>query len=415
MNKNIFVYANWNSEDEPSLLGILSSDIIRGKEVFSFQYDKNWLKENSNFILDPQLQYFEGLQYNSGEKSNFGIFLDSSPDRWGRLLMKRREALIAKREGRKLLMLNESGFLLGVFDENRMGGLRFKLDPQKEFLNSNRELAAPPFATLRELEYASLKLEDEVDDENSLHWLNMLMAPGSSLGGARPKASVRDPSGNLWIAKFPSKNDDVNIGGWEFIAMEISKQVGINVANFDAQKFSNEYHTFLSQRFDRNINGKRIHFASAMTLLGYNDGADYHEGVSYLEIAEFISRNGANINLDLKELWTRIILNIGIKNTDDHLRNHGFLLSENGWILSPAYDINPNPFGSGLTLNISEDDNSLDFELALSVIDYFRLKEGDALQIINKVKSSIKNWEKLANSIKISREEQYRMKAAFDV
>ncbi len=152
-----------------------------------------------------------------------------------------------------------------------------------------------------------------------------------------------------------------------------------------------------------------------MTLLGYNDGADYHEGVSYLEIAEFISRNGANINLDLKELWTRIILNIGIKNTDDHLRNHGFLLSENGWILSPAYDINPNPFGSGLTLNISEDDNSLDFELALSVIDYFRLKEGEALQIINKVKSSIMNWEKLANSIKISREEQYRMKAAFDV
>lgn len=415
MNKNIFVYANWNSEDEPSLLGILSSDIIRGKEVFSFQYDKNWLKENSNFILDPQLQYFEGLQYNSGEKSNFGIFLDSSPDRWGRLLMKRREALIAKIEGRKPLMLNESGFLLGVFDENRMGGLRFKLDPQKEFLNSNRELAAPPFTTLRELEYASLKLEDEVDDENTLHWLNMLMAPGSSLGGARPKASVRDPSGNLWIAKFPSKNDDVNIGAWEFIAMEISKKIGINVANFDAQKFSNDYHTFLSQRFDRNLSGERIHFASAMTLLGYNDGADYHEGVSYLEIAEFISRNGANINLDLKELWTRIILNIGIKNTDDHLRNHGFLLSENGWILSPAYDINPNPFGSGLTLNISEDDNSLDFELALSVIDYFRLKEGEALQIINKVKSSIMNWEKLANSIKISREEQYRMKAAFDV
>ena len=329
--------------------------------------------------------------------------------------MKRREALIAKIEGRKPLMLNESGFLLGVFDENRMGGLRFKLDPQKEFLNSNRELAAPPFTTLRELEYASLKLEDEVDDENTLHWLNMLMAPGSSLGGARPKASVRDPSGNLWIAKFPSKNDDVNIGAWEFIAMEISKKIGINVANFDAQKFSNDYHTFLSQRFDRNLSGERIHFASAMTLLGYNDGADYHEGVSYLEIAEFISRNGANINLDLKELWTRIILNIGIKNTDDHLRNHGFLLSENGWILSPAYDINPNPFGSGLTLNISEDDNSLDFELALSVIDYFRLKEGEALQIINKVKSSIMNWEKLANSIKISREEQYRMKAAFDV
>lgn len=212
MNKNIFVYANWNSEDEHSLLGILSSDVIRGKEVFSFQYDKNWLKENSNFILDPQLQYFEGLQFNSSEKSNFGIFLDSSPDRWGRLLMKRREALIAKREGRKPVMHYESDFLLGVFDENRMGGLRFKLDPQKEFLNSNKELAAPPFTTLRELEYASLKLEDEVDDENSLHWLNMLMAPGSSLGGARPKASVRDPSGNLWIAKFPSKNDDVNIG-----------------------------------------------------------------------------------------------------------------------------------------------------------------------------------------------------------
>jgi serine/threonine-protein kinase HipA len=298
-----------------------------------------------------------------------------------------------------------------------MGGLRFKLNPESDFLSSEKELAAPPWASLRDLEYASLELEkdkNEVQDDEALKWLNMLMAPGASLGGARPKASIKDPNNELWIAKFPSGNDDRNIGAWEYVAMEIARGAGLQVSNFDARTFSSQNHTFLSKRFDREKNGQRIHFASAMTMLGYSDGADFHEGVSYLEIAEFLSQYGSRIDLDLKELWSRIVLNICIKNTDDHLRNHGFLLTNSGWVLSPVYDINPNPDGVGLTLNISEDDNSLSLELAMMVIPYFRIKEKEATSIVNKILLSVNNWRKIAESLKISRQEQSLMERAFD-
>jgi serine/threonine-protein kinase HipA len=265
------------------------------------------------------------------------------------------------------------------------------------------------------LELASLQLEEEkkVKDDEALKWLNMLMAPGASLGGARPKASVQDPHGHLWIAKFPSGNDDRDMGAWEHVAMQIARDSGIQVVDCDARIFSNKYHTFLSKRFDRTGKGDRIHFASAMTLLGYNDGADSHAGVSYLELAEYLMQHGARVIQDLKELWTRIVLNICIKNTDDHLRNHGFLLTDSGWVLSPVYDVNPFPDGVGLTLNISEDDNSLNLDLAMSVIEYFRLKEGEAKAIIARVQASVSNWKKIADALKISRAEQSRMETAF--
>jgi serine/threonine-protein kinase HipA len=296
-----------------------------------------------------------------------------------------------------------------------MGALRFKLNPEADFLSADKVLATPPWASLRDLEYASLQLEADHDkaDEEAIKWLNLLIAPGVSLGGARPKASIKDAQGSLWISKFPSGNDDRDIGAWEYVAMQIAKEAGLCVADFEIRQFSSKHHTYLSKRFDRTANGDRIHFASAMTLLGYNDGADFQNGISYLELAEFLIQQGANVDADLKELWTRIVLNICLKNTDDHLRNHGFLLVGNGWKLSPLYDVNPFAEGLGLTLNISEDDNSLNLDLALSVIDYFRLKEKEAKAIINRVQLSVNNWRKIAGEVKISRVEQNRMEAAF--
>lgn len=412
--RNILVYADWMNEAQPALMGNLSAIQIRGKEVFAFEYNKDWLK--SNYIqLDPDLQFFSGRQFLNDSKSNFGIFMDSSPDRWGRLLMRRREAMLARKEQRKENLLFETDYLLGVYDEHRMGALRFKLEEEGAFLNDNRAMAAPPFTSLRELEQASLRLEqeDSINDPEYIKWLNMLMAPGSSLGGARPKASVIDPSQQLWIAKFPSKFDDRNVGAWEMVVHNLAKQAEINVADAFIEKFSGRHHTFITKRFDR-IQHQRIHFASAMTLLGYSDGADFQEGVSYLQLAEFIMQNGVNIEKDLEELWRRIIFSICVSNTDDHLRNHGFLLTPKGWELSPAYDINPNENGSGLKLNISETDNALEIDLAIEVAPYFRIKSNKAIQIVESVKKAVSKWRTIATQYKISKNDEELMSRAFE-
>ena len=415
-NKDIEVYAHWIGMPQATLMGRLNCVTTRGREVFSFEYDNQWLKTPFAHELDPDLGLYTGRQYLRDEKSNFGIFLDSSPDRWGRMLMKRREAITARLEGRKELTLQESDFLLGVYDEHRMGALRFKLANHPDFLSANRELATPPWTSLRELEQICLKLEDEgaLDDPEYLKWINMLIAPGSSLGGARPKASVLDPQGALWIAKFPSKHDADNTGGWEMVVNELGKLAGVNMADGVIQKLSSRQHTFLSRRFDRTNNGGRIHFASAMTLLGYTDGIDFHDGVSYLELAEFIIRNGANVEADLLELFRRILFSICVSNTDDHLRNHGFLLTHSGWVLSPAYDINPNPYGTGLKLNISENDNSLSLELAMSVAPYFRLNKATAQIIIDEVVNAVSNWREVAKRYGMASNEIDRMQKAFE-
>ncbi len=265
------------------------------------------------------------------------------------------------------------------------------------------------------MEEISLRLEqdDFIDDPEYLKWLSMLIAPGSSLGGSRPKASVLDTGNNLWIAKFPSRNDDTDIGGWEAVTYELAIAAGINMAESQARKFSSKNHTFLTKRFDRTDSGKRIHFASAMTMLGYTDGQDHAEGVSYLELAEFLVKNGANVNADLEELWRRIVFSICVSNTDDHLRNHGFILSPGGWLLSPAYDINPIATGTGLSLNISLTDNALDVDLAVEVIGYFRLKRDRAVKIIHTIKKSVSNWRSIARKYGISKSEQDLKARAF--
>jgi serine/threonine-protein kinase HipA len=417
-SKKIYVYADWFGLNGPSFIGILRAESIRGNEVFSFEYADNWLHSDQLFVLDPDLKYYSGPQYLPDDKPNFGVFLDSSPDRWGRVLMRRREALLAKMENRPQKNLMQSDFLLGVYDEHRMGALRFKESPDGPFLNENREMAAPPWTSLRELEYASVQLEkdDSVEDPDYLKWLNLLTAPGSSLGGARPKASVLDKSNHLWIAKFPSRNDDVDVGGWEMVVHDLAVASGIKMPEAKVQKFSEKQYTYISKRFDRLPGNQRIHFASAMTMLGNKDGDNYSIGLSYLDIAGFIMQSGDKnqVDADLEELWKRIVFNICVKNTDDHLRNHGFLLGENGWKLSPAFDINPVPAGTGLTLNINDEDNSLDLELPMEIAEFFRMETAMAKETINNIKKIIKNWQKIASKYGLSKREQDLMAAAFE-
>jgi serine/threonine-protein kinase HipA len=306
----------------------------------------------------------------------------------------------------------EEDYLLGVYDAHRMGALRFKLEQEGPFLNNDQGLAAPPWTSLRELEFASLPIEgDTLNDDESLKWINMLIAPGASLGGARPKAGVTDEKGHLWIAKFPSVKDRTDIGAWEMVVNELAEKAGINIAKGMAKVYNGEQHTFLSRRFDRTESGERIHFASAMTLLGQSDGAT---GASYLHLAEFILQNSASPNANLEELWRRIVFYIAVKNTDDHLRNHGFLLTPNGWTLSPAYDVNPVYFGTSLTLNISETDNALDWDLARSVAKYFRIKDKQATEIIAMTRTTVSQWSKIASKYKIKRSEQELMAQAFE-
>jgi serine/threonine-protein kinase HipA len=412
--KQIWVYAGWAELGGTTLMGTLTADQVRGREVFSFSYSKEWLEKGPALVLDPDLGLYSGPQYSRDDKPNFGLFLDSSPDRWGRVLMERREALIAGQEGRKPRTLMESDYLMGVSDRYRMGGLRFKLTEDGPFLDNNDAMAVPPMTSLRTLEEASLQLENEnaVDSPQFARWLNLLMSPGSSLGGARPKASVVDPGGQLWIAKFPSRKDDRDVGAWEMVVNELALRSGLQVAEGKARRFTQDRHTFLTKRFDRRSDG-RIHFASAMTLLGYNDGADAMAGVSYLHIAEFIMRHGATPDADLEELWRRIVFNICVSNSDDHLRNHGFLLTPKGWVLSPAFDINPIPSSTGLSLNISEHSNVLDLDLARAVAEKFRVNDKKRELIIDKITKAVGRWREVAMRLGISRSEMERMGNAF--
>jgi serine/threonine-protein kinase HipA len=415
--KAIQVCAHWHGMSDPVLMGTLFAAPSRGKEVFSFEYDKEWLQSPYAQSLDPDLGLFTGPQYARDGHDNFGLFLDSSPDRWGRVLMQRREAQQAQAEERDVHSLFESDYLLGVYDAHRMGALRFRMSEDAPFLDDQAKLAAPPWTKLRDLEYASLQLEqDNAETESDyLKWLNILIAPGGSLGGARPKASVLDENGHPWIAKFPSRRDEINIGKWECLVYQLAKDVGIDVAQSETRHFSGEYDTFLTKRFDRTESGERLQFSSAMTLLGKKDGDSGDTGVSYLDLADFLVRHGAQVNQDLEQLWRRILFYVCVSNTDDHLRNHGFMLQESGWTLSPAYDMNPVASGGGLSLNISKDDNRQDLSLVLSVAHYFRLSDDRANEIVQEVLSIVKRWPELAKKLSIPSREVGLMKSAFKV
>lgn len=394
------------------LMGTLYVSAIKGGESYSFEYTDQWLKKtNLMLTLDPELMPYSGRQYPTG-KNIFGLFADASPDRWGRVLMNKRERILAEKEGRKPSKLYDSDYLLGVYDETRMGGIRFKKEQDGPFLSDDKETAAPPWATLRTLEEASRNFEN---DETGLSekWLNQLIRPGSSLGGARPKVTVVDTNGQLWIAKFPSKNDENDTGAWEIVAHDLAKLCGLNVPEAKMEKFSSLGSTFLVKRFDR-IGEKRIHFASAMTLLGKADGASAADGTSYLEMVAFIKAYGAAPKRDLLELWKRIVFNMAITNTDDHLRNHAFILTKEGWGLSPLYDVNPVPYGDELSLNVDEEDNRISIELAIQTAVRFGIERSDAEAYAKEILKIVReNWSQLASKYGLTCRQIEEMRPAF--
>ncbi len=407
------VVADWRGLAVPTLIGRLHARQTRGKEVFSFEYDEAWqaLPPALRVPIDPALPVGRGPMFVTPGRRNFGVFLDASPDRWGRVLMQRREALLAREAKRAPRSLGELDYLLGVFDGHRLGGVRFRV-ADGPFLDDNAELASPPWSSLRELEEASRHLERDDPETSRTYgkWLRMLVAPGRSLGGARPKASVVDSKHQLWIAKFPGADDADDIGAWESVAHALAARAGITVPEARHQKLGSRYHTFLSRRFDRTATGQRIHFASAMTFLQREDG---EPGGSYLDLADVVVRHGARPARDLEQLWRRIAFNVCVSNVDDHLRNHGFLLEEAGWKLAPAYDMNPVATGTGLTLNISETDNAQDLELVLEVAAPFRVKPVRASEILAEVRSAVRTWRAEAKRLRISRTDQERMATAF--
>ena len=419
MPATIAVYADWEGLAAPLRLGTLHARAGAGHEVFEFEFTAAALADRAlaNLHLDPRLGLFEGPQHPPQGQAVFGVFADASPDRWGRLLMQRRLERARRAGGSPAAArLFESDYLLGVHDTYRSGALRFKRDAGGEFLDNQHGVAAPPFIQLRALQAASLALERDEDNTaaDADAWLRMLIAPGGSLGGARPKASVVDPDGHLWIAKFPSARDEHDVGAWEMVVHTLARSCGLRVTRSLAQQFANPHHTFLVRRFDRAPSGRRLHFASAMTLTGRQDGDDASTGASYLEIARVLMNHGAQTDADLRELWSRIVFNMLVSNTDDHLRNHGFLLVPGkGWRLSEAFDMNPVPHALGLKLNVSEADNLLDLDLARSVAHYFRVRKDDADRIIADFQAVVAQWPAITGSLQVPRREQERLAPAF--
>ena len=409
--KTIYVYDGFNHEED-ILLGRLYVDEIRGSEAYSFEFETEWLSHiSAGTMIDPGLACYPGRQF-SEDGELFGMFKDAAPDRWGRNLMNRRERQLAGMESRKPKKLRESDYLLGVFDRTRMGGLRFKTNPNGTYESDEEDFAVPPWTGLRTLEEASRNFEKE-DGSNNEKWLSQLIRPGSSLGGARPKASISDENGNLWIAKFPSRHDENDTGAWEMVAHDIAVKCELNVPEAKLEKFSKYGSTFITKRFDRD-HGKRVHYASSMTLLGKRDGASAQDGTSYLDIAGFIRAYGASPRKDLIELWRRVVFSMAVTNTDDHLRNHAFILTEKGWTLSPLFDVNPEPYGNELAINVDESSNVISLDLAINVANKFGIDKNTAKKMATEIIGTVdSNWEKTAKNYNLSRAQIDYMRPAF--
>jgi serine/threonine-protein kinase HipA len=380
----------------PCLVGTLAHD--RGQ--IRFHYEREWLRDARAFALDPDLSLDEAPFFPKPELSNFGIFLDSAPDRWGQTLMKRREALQAKDEKRTPQTLYAWDFLIGVQDFTRQGALRFRLAGTEEFLG-NEKMAAPPSTTLRELEAVAYQLSSRrIDDLDALRkWLSVLVAPGASLGGARPKANFTEADGSLWIGKFPARDDDRDVGAWELVVHGLALKAGVDVPAAKAVRLNNEFHTFCVQRFDR-TNGARRFYASAMTMLR----KEQSEGTSYLELAQFLrgKGDGTHADADLEQLFRRVAFNVAVGNRDDHLRNHGFILGATGWRLAPAFDVNPNIDKAEHVLNIDDVDNRPSLQTVLTTAIFYGLTEERGKQIVEEVASAVDGWESLARQAGIA-------------
>ncbi|MGH8318532.1 MAG: type II toxin-antitoxin system HipA family toxin [Steroidobacteraceae bacterium] len=382
---------------ERTRVGALSHD--RG--TLRFAYDPVWLKNPQAFALDPDLSLGEGSYFPNAEAGNFRVFDDSAPDRWGQTLMKRREALAAKDEGRRPRTLYAWDFLLGVEDISRQGALRYRRPGEEAFL-AHETLTVPPAASLRELEIVAGEITAKrVDDLKALRqWLKVLVAPGASLGGARPKASFTETNGSLWIAKFPARDDTRDVGAWEALVQQLAARARIDVPASELRRLSGEYHTFCVQRFDRSRVRRRF-YASAMALLR----KDQSEGTSYLELAEFLHARGAkdHIEADLEQLFRRVAFNVAIGNRDDHLRNHGFLLTPTGWRLSPAFDLNPNTERADHVLNIDESDNRPSLAAVIETSEWYVGSKDRGRVIVTEILHETRRWRQAARALNIAR------------
>ena len=413
--KKLYVYADFDWLKEVELIGELGYESLRGADSYSFTFNNEWLRQHSDLFLSDDLNNYPGQQYTAPGKDIFGCFSDALPDRWGRTLINRREQILAKEENRPVRRLSSFDYLIGIEDFSRMGAFRFRESIGGDYINVSEILRIPPLTDIRELIAASSEIEKS-EDENRLpemRWIAQLVQPGSSLGGARPKASVIDENKILHIAKFPSRKDDYDVGLWEHFSHLLAKKAGVNAADTRVISTSNKYHTLLSRRFDRRKDSKRIHFASAMTLLGLNDGDNANTGHGYLDIVDFILQNCTNVEDNLQELYRRVAFNICIGNSDDHFRNHGFLLTAKGWTLSPAYDMNPTLNGYQ-SLLINSSTNKSDLNELLNSCEEYMLQKQSAQQIISEVLNAVKEWRSLATRLGIATSEQERFASVFE-
>ena len=410
----IYVYADFNWLKKVELVGELSMQSIRGKESYSFEFSKDWLKNYGSIQLSDDINNYTGIQYCQQNNEIFGCFADSLPDRWGRTLILRREQILAMEEKHPVRRLTEFDFLTGIDDYTRIGGFRYKIDPTGEFINTSNKLQIPPITEIKELVRASneIELSEEKNTLPQKKWLFQLIQPGTSLGGARPKATIIDENKHLYIAKFPSRNDLYDVGLWEHLSHLLAKESGLNCSESKVIKAGNKYHTLLSKRFDRTADNKRIHYASAMTMLGLKDGCNANTGNGYLDIVNYIIKNCCNVDFNLKELYRRVAFNISIGNSDDHFRNHGFLLTPQGWTLSPAFDINPS-LSKEQSLLINSYTAKSDLNILLDSCEEYMLNHNTAKQIIEEVLKGISKWKLLANKINIPQSEQNIFKDRF--
>jgi serine/threonine-protein kinase HipA len=390
-------------------IGDLARERARGKSVISFEYESAWISDPSSFPIDPSLPLYEGSQYLATLP---GIFADASPDRWGRTLLERKEAKLARDEERRPRTLDNWDFLVGVDDRTRMGALRLASHGRREgaFL-ADEDLPVPPLARLRDLEYWARATERrtglELSDEE--RWLAMLVAPGSSLGGSRPKANYVD-EGELWIAKFPSAEDRHDVGAWEHLTALLAAAAGIDVPETRMLSLDSPYRTFCAKRFDR-LGDRRRLYASAMTLTGRRD----HEQASYLDIARAITELGAadSIEEDLRQLFRRVVFNVLTANRDDHLRNHGFLHVGGGWRLSPAFDVNPTPQKPEHALALDDSLRTPELEAVRETAPFYRLSYAEAATVVDEVAGAVAGWRDLARRCGLAAEELERIGSAF--
>ena len=407
MDQSILVYVDLNGT--PHQVGKLWVHDRKRRESISFEYNRDWLSHPRCFALDPALKLVSGPFHASPDKPLFGAIDDSAPDRWGRLLMRRAERKNAEREKRTARSLREIDFLLMVDDEARQGALRFKAEEKGPFLTTYDHQHIPPLISVGNLLRAANRVLQDQDSEEDLR---LLLAPGSSLGGARPKASVRDRDGHLAIAKFPRSDDDIDTIKWEAVALKLARQAGIETPDWRLESVARK-HILISRRFDREKN-VRIPFLSAMSALAAKD----NELHSYLEIADAIKQMSASPEQDLEALWRRMVFNVLISNVDDHLRNHAFLYAgPQGWRLAPAYDLNPTPVDVKpriLSTAIDPLDSSASLDLAMSAIGYFELDLQRAKKIVKEVGGATRQWREGASQLKISKKEADRMASAFE-